>query len=121
VTVAAGLSPARVLLSLLAACGLALSGWTAFGHAADPAPPAPANAKERRHAELELRAAADTLTQAHRLVGTYAETDLKVFRGLVLVSAGEHHYCIEVYGIEGGVYRLAGPRGRVAPGRCART
>lgn len=118
VTVAAGLSPLRVWACLLALGVLALSGWVAYGRAAHPVPPETPEARELRLATIQLEAAGSTLEQAHDLIGTYEQTDLRIFQRLLLVRATESHFCIQVVGREGGLYHLAGPGGAVAQGSC---
>ena len=120
-TVAAGLSPARLVATLLVTCGLVYSAWTAYHHAATgPASAAAPHARELALAQLQLGAAAGALAEAYRMVGTYEQSDLHVFKRLQLVRATETDFCVQAVEGDGLIYHLAGPGGTVESGFCPR-
>ena len=120
VTVAAGLSPARLIATLLAAGGLCFSGWTAYGRAAHPAAPQTLHGHELALAQAQLGAAASSLAEAYRMIGTYEQSDLHVFKRLQLVRATDSDYCIQAVEGDGLIYHLSGPGGTVETGFCPR-
>ena len=108
----------RAALFLLMLAGLAASGWALYVNELQPH--RGGEVRLIRGQELayhELLAAADVMTQARALVGTYSETSLRRFQDLTVVYANESRFCVVVKK-GGNLFHLAGPGGVPGPGRC---
>jgi hypothetical protein len=67
--------------------------------------------------DYELRTAARTMAQAKAQTGTFAMTDLRVFKNLAVVRADDYSYCLQV-GVGATAMHYPGPAGPPTPGPC---